>query len=70
MHRPQEHNSQQRSVAHFKPIMNFGQKRLETGGGSERNVDKKGYRSRIDKIFKIFIDKNNRLCGHQNSCKL
>ena len=28
MHRPQQHNSQQRLVTHFKPIINFGQKRL------------------------------------------
>ena len=46
MHRPQQHNSQQQSVTHFKPIINFGQKRLKAGGGgggegSERNVDKK-----------------------------
>ena len=37
------------------------------GEGSERNVERK---VTVAKSIKSFIDKNNRLCGHQNSSKL
>ena len=57
MDHPQEHNSQQWSVTHFKPIVNFGQKCLLGGGGGRKKSWQKGYLSKIDKIFKIFIDK-------------
>ena len=62
------------SNRHFKRIRQFWTEMFigggGGGGGGRRETWKKGYRSKIDEIFKIFIDKNNRLCGHQNSCKL
>ena len=44
------------------------------GSGGGRGVGekhlKKVYHRKIDKIFKIFTEENNRLCGCQNSWKL